>query len=93
VVFFVPPVPVLFVGALVFAASADELAAGAVSAGAVVAVGGAVSSGGGVFAATGADAAGVSAGGGLPDAIMNTPIIAPTATTAPMPMNNGVRFF
>jgi hypothetical protein len=52
-----------------------------------------VSSGGGVFAAVGAADAAGSAGGGPLDARTNTPIIAPIATTAPMPMNIGVRFF
>lgn len=89
-----PPPPVLLVfGVFEFEATADELAAGAVSVGGGAAVGGAVSRGGGVFAATGADEACVSAVVGDPDANMNTPTIKPTATTAPMPMNSGVRFF
>ena len=88
------PPPVDFGGVFEFAATADALAAAAaVSVGGGAAVGGAVSRGGGVFAAVGDVCAVVSGGGGLPDANTNTPIIAPTANTAPMPMYIGVRFF
>jgi hypothetical protein len=85
---------VYFGGAFEFAAtSADDLAAGADSVGGGAAVGGAVSSGGGVAADVGAVCAVVSTGGGPLDATTNTPTIAPIATTAPIPMNNGVGFF
>lgn len=76
-----------------FAATADALASGVGSVAVGVAVGGAVSKGGGVFAAVGEVCAGVSAGGGPLDAATNTPTIAAIATTAPIPMYIGVRFF
>lgn len=89
---FPPPVPPL-TGVFVFAATADALAAGADSVGGGAAVGGAVSRGGGVAAVVAEDCAAGSTGGGPLDAMTNTPTIAPIATTAPIPMNNGVRFF
>jgi len=87
-----PPVPATFVGVL-FVATAEELASGAASVCVGAAVGGAVSSGGGVVAAVGVVVAGVSTGGGPLEATTNTPTIAAIATTAPIPMYIGVRFF
>jgi hypothetical protein len=84
--------PVPFTGVFEVDATADELAAGA-SVGGGAAVGGAVSSGGGVAAVVATGCAAGSTGGGPLDAMTNTPIIAPTAKTAPMPTYSGVRFF